>query len=228
MGSSASTVGGAIANPPRDAGVTSSASAAGDAVAQAAPSASPPAMTRAQLEAVEAARRRGRKITFAAGVATFSGCTLATFALLTLIGGVFSLPAAVLGVGLCVVAYVELRGARRMRAFDPIGPRMLGFNQLALGAMLVIYAIWSLIGAVTGPGRYDAYTSGGGQMAEMLEPIERLETVVAILFYAAVIAFAVVVQGCTAVYYFTRAGHIRAFRERTPPWIRDMLRIAAG
>jgi hypothetical protein len=126
------------------------------------------------------------------------------------------------------VAFIELRAARRLRGFDARAPRWLGFNQIALGAMLAAYALWGLIDALTGPGRYDAYTAGGGQMAELLEPIDRLETVFAVLFYAAIIVFAVVAQGCTATYYFTRSGPLRAFSAGTPPWIRDMLRIAAG
>ena len=42
--------------------------------------------------------------------------------------------------------------------------------------------------------------------------------------YVGLACVAVLAQGGTALYYFTREKHIRAYREQTPPWIVEMQR----
>ncbi|MHC4766382.1 MAG: hypothetical protein ACYTF2_14895 [Planctomycetota bacterium] len=85
------------------------------------------ALTNEQLVAITQARRQGRKISRAATVAAVSGWTLAVFAFLTLLFGLFSLTSLLLGVGLGIVAYIELRGSRELRRFDETAPRRLGW-----------------------------------------------------------------------------------------------------
>ncbi|MHC5005240.1 MAG: hypothetical protein ACYTJ0_19220, partial [Planctomycetota bacterium] len=121
-----------------------------------------PGLTPEQLEALHSARRRGRAVSRAAIVAAISGWTLAVFAFITLLSGIFSLPALLLGIGMSIAAWVELRGARGLRRLDLCAPRQLGCNQLCLAAMLCLYGGWGIISTITGPGPYDHHLAQGG------------------------------------------------------------------
>jgi hypothetical protein len=180
-----------------------------------------------QLQAIAEARRQGRKITRATNVATFSGWSLAFFAFITLLSGLFSLVALLLGIGLTVVACIELRGAKRMRQLDDTAPRMLGFNQIGLGVMVVLYSGWGIWQAVAGPSPYESYLAQGGKVAELIEPIDNLNRAVMSIFYAGLLCGSVIAQGCTALYYFSRRGHMVRYLDETPDWVVETLRIAA-
>jgi len=180
------------------------------------------------MHALQAARRDGRKITRAAGVAAFSGWTMATFAAITLLSGLFSLPALLLGIGMAIAAKVELSGARGLRRMDPAAPRRLGLNQLAFGMMLAAYGGWGAIAAVIGPGPYDEQMAGGGQVAEMLEPVAALHKLVTVCVYGGLAAGGLVGTWGAALYYFTRRGHVLAYLRRTPPWVVETLRAVEG
>jgi hypothetical protein len=187
-----------------------------------------PAVSEEQLRALAWARQQSRRISRAALVAGISGWTLAVFSLLTLLGGLFSLPSLLLGVGLAAVAYRELRGSKGLRAMDPAAPGRLGVNQLVLGAMILAYAAWGMAQALTAASPYESYLQAGGPVAESLAPIDRLHRMVTFAFYAAVICVSVVAQGSLAAYYFTRRRHVLDFLRETPAWIVDMLRVAAA
>jgi hypothetical protein len=146
---------------------------------------------------------------------------------LTLLFGLFSLTSLLLGVGLGIVAYIELRGSRELRRFDETAPRRLGFNQIALGAMIVVYCAWGIWLAVAGPGPYDSYLAQGGDTADMIAPIDRLNRSITAAFYTLLICVSVVAQGCTSLYYFTRRRHIVAYVSKTPAWVIEALRVAA-
>jgi hypothetical protein len=150
------------------------------------------------------------------------------FAVPTILFGLFSLPALLLGAGLIVTARCELAGARRLRRLDLAAPPRLAMNQLAVAGILAAYAAWGVFRAVTGPGRYAEVMAAGGPLAEAMEPIDRLHTLVAVLFYVALIGFTVVAQGAMATYYLTRQRPLHDYLTRTPPWIVDMLRVAAA
>ena len=70
-------------------------------------------LTAEQMQTIQLARTNGRKVTRAARVATFSGWTMATFAAITLLSGLFSLPALLLGIGMAIVAKIELSARER-------------------------------------------------------------------------------------------------------------------
>jgi len=187
-------------------------------------SAAPSGLTPEQMQALHAARRNGRKIARAAAVATFSGWTLVVFASITLLGGIFGLPALLLGIGMAVVARIELRGARGLRRAEPGAPGRLALNQLALGAMLCLYGAWCIFAAVTGPGPYDEQIAAGGEVAEMIQPIAALHMLVSVLVYGGLIVGGLIGTGCTSLYYFTRRGHVNAHIRKTPAWVLETLR----
>lgn len=186
------------------------------------------AISAGQLQSIANARRQARKISRAAGVAAFNGWTMVLFAAVSIISGLFGLPALVLGVGLSVIAVVELKGSKRLRVFDLAAPRWLALNQIGLAAIVSLYAAWGIAQALIGPGPYDEHIAAGGKLAETLAPIDRLTRLVSVGFYAALIVGSIIAQGCTAVYYLTRRRHVLAFLRSTPEWIIETLRAAAA
>jgi hypothetical protein len=185
------------------------------------------ALTQEQLVAITLARRQGRKVSRAATVATISGWTLAFFSFISVLMGLFSLVSLLLGVGLGIVAYFELKGAKGLRQLDDAAPRRLGINQIALGVMIAVYCCWGIWMAVLGPGPYDSYYASGGDTAEMIQSIDRLNRAMTTAFYTLLICVCVIAQGCTSWYYFTRRRHMIAYLTKTPAWVIEALRVAA-
>jgi hypothetical protein len=181
-----------------------------------------------QLQALAVARQRAGRISRAALVSALSGWTMAFFAAITFLSGLFSWPALLIGAALGVIAYAELRGSRGLRRFDLEAPRRLGYNQIALGVLLVAYGTWGLVHALVATSPYESYLAAGGQVAEMLEPIDRLNRAITVIVYLAVILVGMAAPAFGSVYYFTRRRHIVAYLDQTPDWIVETLRIAAG
>ncbi len=181
-----------------------------------------------QLHAITTAREQGRRISRAATVASVSGWTMAVFGAISLLGGLFSVPSLLLGLGLCVVAFVELRGAKRLRALDLAAPRSLALNQLGLLAVVIAYAAWGMVTAMVGPGPYDEQLAAGGPIADSLAPLDNMTRVITVAFYAAVIGGSVVAQGCAAAYYYSRRRYMIAYLKKTPEWVVETLHTTAA
>lgn len=182
-----------------------------------------PAIAVEQLRAVAEARRRLRPVSRAAVVSTISGWTLAVFAAIALISGLFDLPSLLLGLGMSVSAWVELRGSRGLRTFDLAAPRRLAWNQVAVAAIVIAYAAWGIGIALFGPGPYDDQMRGGGAVAEAFEPFDRMTRSLTAAFYGLVIVLTLGVQAGSTLYHFTRRGHLAAFLRDTDPSIVEML-----
>jgi len=180
-----------------------------------------------QLQAITIARHQARKISRAAVVAAISGWSMAVFGTISLLAGLFSLPSFLLGIGLVVVAWVELRGARALRAVDLNAPRSLALNQLGVLVLVTAYAGWGVVTALVGPGPYDEQIAAGGAIADSLAPIDQLTRIVTVAIYAAVIAGSVLAQGCAAAYYFTRRRHMTSYLRSTPKWVIETLRATS-
>lgn len=181
-----------------------------------------------QLQAITAARHQGRKISRAALVASISGWTMAFFGAISVLFGLFSLPSFLLGLGLGVVAFIELRGARGLRAMDLTAPRTLALNQVGLIAVVSAYAAWGLVTALFGPGPYDEQIAAGGPIADTLAPFDNMRRVISVAVYAAVIVGSVLAQGCAAAYYFSRRRHMTDYLKSTPKWVVETLRATSA
>ena len=178
-------------------------------------------------EAIALADRRRRRIDRAAGVATFNGWTTAVFAALSVPFAFFSVTALVMGLALAAVAYQEFKGRRLLRQLDPKAPRLLGFNQLAFTAVLVLYSLWNIYKALTGPNPYAEHMANV-EMATVLGPIDQMHKTITLAVYGTIIVLSVIFQGSTALYYFTRLAHLRAYLSETPDWILQLQRSMAG
>jgi hypothetical protein len=137
----------------------------------------------------------------------------------------------VVGVGLALVAWNEFRGRKLLCRFDCSGPRVLGWNQIGLMALLMGYGLWGIYTALTGPNPYADQMQAMSELQMMLGPIEELHTTLTLAVYGGVIVFSIIFQGLNALYYFTRLGHLETYLDQTPSWIVDLqtrLRIIGG
>lgn len=155
---------------------------------------------------------------------------MAFFAFITLIGGLWGdVVSIVLGVALGIVTVNELRGAARIRRFDPSGAKLLGWNQIGLGCVLVVYGLFSLAMMLRNPAAavLGGQSSGDAQVDQMMtEMVGGLATMVAYGLYGGVAIFGVIGPGLTAWYYFSREKVVRKFVEETPGWVVGAMRAA--
>jgi hypothetical protein len=167
------------------------------------------------------------KLRRAAAYASFDAWSMAALGLLSLLCGAYSSVSGLfVSAVLLVAAYVEFRGVARLRRLDLTALPHLAYNQLGLAGALIIYGIFSLIQIAHGGGlvatvneQLSAAGSGsaGPEAQEMV--VEALE-----LMYILLIAFAIFVQGGTALFYLSRRKHLQNYLESTPEWIQQMHR----
>jgi hypothetical protein len=180
-----------------------------------------PALTPEQQAELAAANERAGKILKAARVATFNGWTIGLFGAISVLFGLGSLTAVVVGAGLLVVGWNELRGRNMLRRFEPAAPRLLGRNQVGLMALIVAYCLWSIHGTLNHPSesirQLEAFLGGPGTVTHLVA-----------WGYAAVIVLSVLVQGLNARYYFARGEQLKSYVASTPGWIVELQRATAG
>jgi hypothetical protein len=182
----------------------------------------PPALSQEQLRQLTEARGGFRRIRRAVAVARIDAWTIAVFAGLTLVCGLFSLAGVAMGAGMGIIAYVEFRGAGGLGRLETRWARVLGWNQLAFAGMLITYAVWSILRELSGVSAYGAIKAADPGLAGMLQPFEGLARLITLAVYGGLIAVAVFAQGGMALFYYTRARHIRDYLAQTAPWILQM------
>src|SRR5450432_1548775 len=173
------------------------------------------------LAQIVAARVLGVKIRRVISVAKFSGWTIAIFAAITALSGLASPPAFLLGAGMGVIAYFELRGAGEIKRLDRSAPKRLAINQLAFMIMLILYAAYELVANLRTP--MDLSEIGNAD-PQMLQTIREMAKPITIAIYVTIMIAAILGPGLTAVYYYTRTKYIDRYLQETPPWILDLQR----
>ncbi len=178
-----------------------------------------------QLAQMADARKAMKPIRRAVTMAQLDGWTLAVFAGLTVICGISSVSALLVGAGLGVIAYVELNSIKRLRQLDASVANTLGFNQLALAGVLIIYASYNLL--YPSPALKDALANSGELQNAGLDPnlfkeFDSLGSLINQLVYGSLLVIAVGVQGSTALFYFRRKKMIETYLTKTPEWLLEM------
>lgn len=177
---------------------------------------------------LQAAGALGRKIRRAARVAAVDGWTIVVFGALTMLLGIGDVSTMAIGGVMVMIGAVEVKGGRRLARLEAKAARILGWNQVVLGALLLAYAVWRLwslhrnggadVSAMLGTAGADA------DVKQMLGGVEELAQQIMVWVYVTVAAVAVLGPGLLAWYYFSRVRHVRAYLERTPGWIVEMQR----
>ena len=189
----------------------------------------------ADLLLVRQAGERHKAIRSAARKASLS-------ATITLVIGACSVPlvalspswdGAMVAAGICVVGLVERSGARRLRRGDPAAARLLGCNQLAFIALIVLYCAVQMAAFARGGGTVSLLSAESrSQLSGMPDVAAQLDNMIppsaVYAFFGLVILLSVLCQGGLALYYFTRHKRLLAFRNDTPDWVRHLLLDAAG
>jgi hypothetical protein len=185
--------------------------------------ASPGPLSPEHLAQIDAAQRRGKKIRKAARVASFNAWTAAIIGGTCLLGGVFDRTSLVLGIGITSVAVIEFQGAAKFRRLDLKAPMVCGLNQLFFLAIIATYCLWNMLQ----PSSALTEATGSAEADAMLADFAGLESSLMHGFYGLVLIGSILMQGLTAVYYFTRARHMRAFLRETPEWVVQLQRRAS-
>lgn len=190
----------------------------------------PPQIAPEHLVQLQNAKRGMRKIRRAISTATFDGGTLVVFGLMTFILGMGDVVSVALGVGLMAIGAIELYAARRLKRLEPPAIGFLFWNQIALGSMLLIYAIWRVFDVVHNPANSALATeaAAAGLNAGDLQGLAGLDQSITLLVYSSLMAVAVFGQGSMALFYFTRRKHLHAYLAQTPPWITQMQKAGMG
>lgn len=177
-------------------------------------------LTAGQRAQLAAANERAEKILKAGRIATFNGWTIGTFGGLSVLLGLGSLTALVVGAGLLVVAWNELRGRNLLRRLDAVGPRLLARNQLGLMGLIIAYCLWSIYGTLHHPGEaiqeLEQFMGGPGSVTHLVA-----------WGYGAVIVLSMVAQGFNARYYFARVARLESYVRSTPGWILELQRATS-
>ncbi|KKK96694.1 hypothetical protein LCGC14_2660190 [marine sediment metagenome] len=119
------------------------------------------------------------------------------------------------------------RQLRIKLGLDPTAPALLGWNQIAFMAMIIAYSAWRIYAGLTGPGPYGAQIANEPALAPMLAPIAKLHATLTVIIYGTLIAAAILFQGLTARYYFSRRRRLLEYLQQTPKWILDIQRTTA-
>lgn len=182
-----------------------------------------PQFTPENLRELEIAKRGARKVRRAVFTANFDGWTIAIFGALTLMMGFTNWLNILLAFAFGVVAYVELRNAARLKRLQADAAKNLGFNQLGLAAVLILYACWQMYAAAhttitaASLGISDPdVTQAFGNIQAQAQPLVQM---IMHAIYGALIVIAVFGQGSMALYYFSRVRLVRDYVAKTPQWI---------
>ncbi len=183
-------------------------------------------LTPEHLRELADARRRFRRVSRAAAIASFSGWSMAVFAGLTLLVAFLSdWTAWMCGAGLALIAWNEIRGGVMLKRLEPRGARVLGWNQIALGVLLVAYGVWSLAISLKQPALASIGSTGDPNIDAMAESLNRT---LSYGLYGSLVVIGILVPGLTSLYYFTRGPMVRKATESTAPWILELWRSGGG
>ncbi|MBX3357015.1 MAG: hypothetical protein KF745_01170 [Phycisphaeraceae bacterium] len=188
--------------------------------------ATPPSISAEQAMVLDEARARAKKLFRAGAVAKVNGWTAGVFGVTAVIGGVFSWPAMVLGLGLCVAAWRELRGAAMMRRADVRAPSHLAWNQALIIGAIAFYCVASAAPILRAPEAM--FATGDAQADELLRPYAGIASAISLIVYGAVAVLTALSQGLLAMYYLSRRRTVAEYRSRTPGWAVEVMARAAA
>lgn len=184
-------------------------------------------LSRHHHEELAQANLRAKKVRRAASVAAFNGWAAGIFAVLSAPFAMFSIAGFLITTGLALIAANEFRGRRGLLRFDPDASSVLGWNQIALGGLIVLYSAWMLYTNLSAGGPFAGELEAHPELTSALDSLEGFDDLFAMIVlavYGSVIVLSVVFQGGNAYYYFSRREYVEAYLKETPDWVVELQR----
>lgn len=178
-----------------------------------------PPPTPMQQQELADARAKFAPLRNAAVVGTVDAWAIAILAVLSLPLVIVSERALAVTAVLAVVAIVEFTQLRKLLRLSPSAPRILGFNQLALAAVMVGYGVLRLIFPAETPPRLMSWLPDHHP-----DDIAMLYRWGMIVIYLVLIVIGLFMQGSLALFYLSRHKHLQSLLATTPAWIVDAQR----
>jgi hypothetical protein len=181
-------------------------------------------LTSDQRRELSAAKQSVKKIRSAARVASFNGWSIGIAAAMSAPFALFGMVGLLMTLGLAAISFREFQGRNRLLRFDPAAAKLLGWNQLALLALVVGYCLWMLYAGLAGENSFVAQLEAQPELQAALgsaNDIGGLYNGLVAILYGSIMMGAVVFQGLNALYYFSRGKYVQAYVRDTPEWVRD-------
>ena len=182
-----------------------------------------PVLSPEQRAALQEGAARLKLVLRPARIARVNGWTVGIFGVLSVLFGLVSGGGGIfVGLALVAVAWNEMRGVRLLKALDPEGAKILGWNQLILGVLIAAYCAFTIWHASMSPDPSMKELEDLGGIPSDL--IAQLTT----FLYGAVAVIVAIVQVLLARYHFRAEERVRTFVSETPEWVRAALAAVAG
>jgi hypothetical protein len=188
------------------------------------PPAIPQQLTPENLQQLQSARAAMKKIRRAVNAARLEGYSVAIFGAISFVFSIGSVSGMLFSAILTAIGVIEITAASKLVRLDLRAPRILAVNQLALAALILLYALWNIYTEVAHPNADLAGLSPSDiQAMNQLGVSGYIDAghQIMILVYIGLI-LAALIEAAMALYYHTRAQHLRQFLNQTPPWIVSM------
>jgi hypothetical protein len=185
-------------------------------------SASP--LTPEHLAQMALAQQLYRPIARARRYSMFEGWTLVIFGLISWVSlfcGGLSGAAAFISLALCVTGTLEIGYSKRLKNADPDSPRLLAINQLALTLSLVIYGAWQIIALHYHPLSLAKSDPALSQLGDTSDWDSMSNNIFSLVYYA-LIAIAILWEGPTAYYFYSRKKPLARYLAEVPDWARTL------
>ncbi|MGJ8636415.1 MAG: hypothetical protein ACSHX5_06190 [Phycisphaerales bacterium] len=161
----------------------------------------------------------------ATAYARFSGWSTLLAGVASVLFSLGSLPGMVLGALLAGIGMRELGLARRLVAFDTRAPAALALNQLMFGLVLIGYAGYKIVtmdssdGVIAGTLAADPTIAQMPELAGTMDQLNQIEYLLNIGVAGGLVVVAFVVQGGTALYYFSKRKGLAKLTKHSPEWV---------
>lgn len=164
----------------------------------------------------------------AAGYARMSGWMTLGAGVFSVLFSLGSIPGMTFGMLLSAVGMRELGLARKLDQFNIRAPSKLALNQIILGSLLAGYAIFKVMSydpadsVLAGSLGSDPSLASMPELAGTLQELGTIEYLLNIGIAAMLIIVAVVMQGGTALYYWSKRKRVQQLHQHTPQWVLDV------
>jgi len=180
-------------------------------------------LTEEHLLALQQSEARFRKLQGALRYAGFNGSTMLLFGGISILTGIGSWPAMIVGASLLAGGALELHHRNALRRLDPSALPRLAINQLIVGAAAAGYCVFQALFPAPNEIAAELEKAGAGGAIDVQGITQSMQALATLVY----LGMAVVVgffQLIAAGYYLSKRSHLKRYLAESPAWVHDLQR----